>query len=152
VLLHSQIQAVARPPAALNGRKGVTAAFSTIGIIYPLVAIAGFYVRACRVAMLLLFADMRLQMTTSGCLTRDGAEFALHMTRGVLCPRDAASHTRAHIHDLGYQRGDGLQAFGNNVSSLVVLSLPPQHQWAAITAKLLLIIHASFNYQVCTQT
>jgi hypothetical protein len=28
----------------------------------------------------------------------------------------------------------------------VVLSLP-QHQWATITAKLLLIVHASFNYQ-----
>ena len=44
--LRIQIQAVARPPAALNGRKGVTAAFSTIGIIYPLVAVSGFYVRA----------------------------------------------------------------------------------------------------------
>jgi hypothetical protein len=44
---HLQIQAVARPPAALNGRKGVTAAFSTLGVIYPLVAVAGFYVRAC---------------------------------------------------------------------------------------------------------
>jgi hypothetical protein len=46
-LVRSQIQAVARPPAALNGRKGVTAAFSTIGIIYPLVAVSGFYVRTC---------------------------------------------------------------------------------------------------------
>ena len=45
-LVRIQIQAVARPPAALNGRKGVTAAFSTIGIMYPLVAVSGFYVRA----------------------------------------------------------------------------------------------------------
>jgi ABC-type xylose transport system permease subunit len=45
----------------------------------------------------------------------------------------------------------GVQAFGNQVSSLVVLSLPEQHSWAAVTAKLLLIINASFNYQARAQ-
>ena len=45
-----------------------------------------------------------------------------------------------------------MQAFGNQVSSLVVLSLPEQHSWAAITAKLLLIINASFNYQASART
>lgn len=67
----SQIQAVARPPAAKNGKKGVTAAFSVIGIIYPLVAVAGFYVRFAVLASFALpeFCCAVLSRHTSGALT-----------------------------------------------------------------------------------
>jgi hypothetical protein len=38
-----QIQSVTKPPAVQNGKKGVTAAFGSAFILYPLIAISGFW-------------------------------------------------------------------------------------------------------------
>lgn len=49
-----QIQSVTKPPAVQNGKKGVTAAFGSAFILYPLVAISGFWYGLFGIAVLLV--------------------------------------------------------------------------------------------------
>lgn len=137
----------------------MTAAFSVIGIIYPLVAIAGFWVSFCGVGMCPHCEDSVELWTWSWSLVfRQLPSFpkvCSHVEeQGLLATDEAATPSMQRPPSVCFAVlisltcVSGWQAFGNQVSSLVVLSLPPQHRWAAVTSKVLLVIHAAFNYQV----
>ena len=138
-----QIQSIVKPPAVSNGRRGFTAAFVYMGITYPLICMAGYWVRLPpQTAVPFLFylpcADLQYASPSVHC------RLAAH---AAYCRRRLHGTPLIHLGPAN-RAALGVQAFGNAVNPVFTLSLPQSTGWVNVTLQVLLVVQSCINYQL----